>query len=134
LRRIGASVDVATSVPPARRDVLYDAVLVSLQPQPHPVISAAEAAAIAAQWPGAVLAQVWGGVDREALASAGVPVWPERAPAAGHMGVLPSAIGPEPVIRLQAGGLKVGELLTGGVRGGPHDCLQMMNVTDVVHA
>ena len=28
------------------------------------------------------------------------------------MGVLPSDIGPEPVVRLQAGGLKVGELLS----------------------
>ena len=29
----------------------------------------------------------------------------------GHMGILPSAVGFDPVIRLQAGGLKVGELL-----------------------
>ena len=36
------------------------------------------------------------------------PVWPPRAPAAGHMGVLPSAVGPEPIVRLQSGGLKVG--------------------------
>ena len=31
------------------------------------------------------------------------------------MGVLPSAVGPEPVVRLQAGGLKVGEVLARGV-------------------
>jgi len=29
----------------------------------------------------------------------------------GHMGILPSAIGFDPIIRLQSGGLKVGELL-----------------------
>ena len=29
----------------------------------------------------------------------------------GHMGVLPSAVGIEPIIRLQSGGLKVGELM-----------------------
>jgi hypothetical protein len=29
----------------------------------------------------------------------------------GHMGILPSAIGNDPIIRLQSGGLKVGELL-----------------------
>jgi hypothetical protein len=29
----------------------------------------------------------------------------------GHMGILPSAIGPDPIVRLQSGGLKVGELL-----------------------
>jgi hypothetical protein len=27
------------------------------------------------------------------------------------MGILPSAVGPEPVVRLQAAGLKVGEML-----------------------
>ena len=37
------------------------------------------------------------------------------APRPGHMGVLPSAIGPEPIIRLQAGGLKVGQLLAAGL-------------------
>jgi hypothetical protein len=30
------------------------------------------------------------------------------------MAVLPSAIGPEPIVRLQAGGLKVGEVLARG--------------------
>jgi len=29
----------------------------------------------------------------------------------GHMGILPSAIGPDPIVRLQSGGLKVGELM-----------------------
>lgn len=134
LRRIGASVDIASSAVTARRDVLYDAVLVALRPNGHPVVSATDARLIAAHWPGAVLAQFWGDVDRTALASAGVPVCPDREPAAGHMGVLPSAIGPEPVIRLQAGGLKVGELLSGGMRGGVHDCLQVMDVAESVHA
>jgi hypothetical protein len=27
------------------------------------------------------------------------------------MGILPSAVGPEPIVRLQVGGLKVGEVL-----------------------
>ena len=59
--------------------------------------------------------QYWGDVDRDALTDAGVPVWPPRPPAPGHMGVLPSAIGPEPIVRLQSGGLKVGELLARGL-------------------
>jgi hypothetical protein len=38
------------------------------------------------------------------------------------MAILPSAIGPEPVVRLQAGGLKVGELLASGLdRARPED-------------
>ena len=35
---------------------------------------------------------------------------PENVPA-GHMGILPSAIGWDPIIRLQAGSLKVAELM-----------------------
>jgi hypothetical protein len=31
------------------------------------------------------------------------------------MGVLPSAVGPEPIVRLQSGGLKVGQVLARGV-------------------
>jgi hypothetical protein len=59
--------------------------------------------------------QYWGDADREALAAAGVPVWPPRPPRAGNMGVLPSAVGPEPIVRLQSGGLKVGEVLARGL-------------------
>ena len=33
----------------------------------------------------------------------------------GHMGVLPSAVGPEAIVRLQTGGLKVGEVLASGL-------------------
>jgi len=32
----------------------------------------------------------------------------------GHMGILPSAIGYDPIIRLQSGGLKAGEALLSG--------------------
>ena len=69
------------------------------------------AEALADQAPGTIVAQYWGDVDRDALIAAGVPVWPAVAPAPGHMGILPSAVGPEPVVRLQAAGLKVGEVL-----------------------
>jgi hypothetical protein len=96
--------DLATAPPP-------DAVLVALRPGPEPVLGAAGAAGLAARWPGTPVAQFWGDIDREALTAAGVPCWPPRAPAPGHMGILPSDIGPEPVVRLQAGGLKVGEVL-----------------------
>jgi hypothetical protein len=61
-----------------------------------------------------VVAQYWGDVDRAALAAAGASVWPEHAPPPGHMGILPSGVGPEPIVRLQAGGLKVGEVLLRG--------------------
>ncbi|MDX5480880.1 MAG: hypothetical protein LPK07_04280 [Hymenobacteraceae bacterium] len=54
-----------------------------------------------------------GHLDTEALDAAVVRYFPEHVPA-GHMGVLPSAIGYDPIIRLQAGGLKVGEALLSG--------------------
>lgn len=39
-----------------------------------------------------------------------IRIYPEHVHA-GHMGILPSAIGFDPIIRLQSGGLKAGELL-----------------------
>jgi hypothetical protein len=96
----------------------FDAVLVAMTPRKEPVIDAGGVAAIAARWPGAVLAQYWGDVDRDAVAAAGLPVWPERAPHAGHMAILPSGVGPESIVRLQSGGLKVGEVLLRAARSG----------------
>jgi hypothetical protein len=95
-------------------DILHphcDVVLLAMQPDSNPSLTAADARLIGEETPGAVLVQYWGDADRAALTAAGVPVWPPRAPSAGHMGILPSALGPEPVIRLQSGGLKVGQLL-----------------------
>lgn len=113
----GGGADVAEA-PRLTRAVLAprcDAVLLALQPaEGGTVLTAADAALLGAEAPGTVLVQYWGDADRGALAAAGVPVWPPVPPPAGHMAVLPSAIGPEPIVRLQAGGLKVGELLARG--------------------
>lgn len=54
-----------------------------------------------------------GDVDTKVLDAAGIRYFPEDVPP-GHMGILPSAIGYDPIIRLQAGGLKVGEALISG--------------------
>lgn len=103
------------SAHPTTRDIPAeeqpDAMLVALRPGPDPVLDAAEADRIAATWPGTVVAQFWGDIDRQGLSSAGVPYWPAEGPPPGHMGILPSGIGPEPIVRLQAGGLKVGQVL-----------------------
>lgn len=113
LRAAGAEVETAGTLADAPGDG-YDAFVVALRPGPRPVVGADEARAFAARCPGAVLAQFWGDVERPE----GVPFWPPRAPGPGHMGILPSAVGPEPVVRLQAGGLKVGELLWRARAGG----------------
>jgi hypothetical protein len=89
--------------------------VVALKPGAGPVLTAADADLICKQAPGAVVVQYWGDVDRKALAHARIPVWPPQEPTAGHMAVLLSAIGPEPIVRLQAGGLKVGEVLARGL-------------------
>jgi hypothetical protein len=88
-----------------------DAVLVARRPEAAPALDAADAAWLGAHMPGAVVAQFWGDLDRTALAAEGIPVWPPDPPAPGHMGMLPSGIGPESIVRLQAGGLKVAEVL-----------------------
>jgi hypothetical protein len=92
-----------------------DAIVVALKPRDTPVLTAADAHLLRRHAPGTVVAQYWGDIDRAALARAGVPVWPPEEPVAGHMAVFMSAVGPEPVVRLQAGGLKVGEVLARGL-------------------
>ncbi|MDP4260897.1 MAG: hypothetical protein Q8941_00085 [Bacteroidota bacterium] len=54
-----------------------------------------------------------GDVDPRTLDMEGVRYFPAHVHS-GHMGVLPSAIGYDPIIRLQAGGLKAGEALMTG--------------------
>jgi len=54
-----------------------------------------------------------GDLEESALQMSGVRFFPAQVKS-GHMGILPSAIGFDPIIRLQSGGLKAGEaLLTG---------------------
>jgi len=107
-----ADVDTFTTLAAAPTDKQYDAILVALQPQSEPVLSAADVKAIAsAYWQGTVVAQYWGDIERSALASYHIPVCPELEPKPGHMGILPSAVGAEPIIRLQTGGLKAAEVI-----------------------
>jgi hypothetical protein len=111
LIKAGASVDTYKNLSEVTPNKSYDVILVALQPHSETVVSSTDAAIVASCWPGAVIAQFWGNVDRSAFSEANIPVWPLEAPAFGHMGILPSEIGPEPIIRLQVGGLKVGEVL-----------------------
>jgi hypothetical protein len=55
-----------------------------------------------------------GDVDVPSLERHGVDYFPPHV-TSGHMGVLPSAVGSDPVIRLQAGGLKAAEAMLRGV-------------------
>lgn len=116
----GATVETAKRFPTPEagspgHGAAYDAIMVALRPRGGPVLPAGAVAAAAYGMPGAVVIQFWGDIDREACARFGVVYWPLEPPPPGHMGALPSAVGPEPVVRLQAGGLKVGELLSSGM-------------------
>jgi hypothetical protein len=107
LKAAGAEVDVAQSLE-GLSGRGPDALLVALQPTGASVLSGADLRRIATSWPDCILVQFWGDIDRE---QCGVPIWPVLAPSPGHMGVLPSRVGPEPIVRLQAGGLKVAQVL-----------------------
>jgi hypothetical protein len=111
LKSAGAEVTSVAELSRALDGEAPDAILVALEPGSRTAISSAEVSRISQAWPGTVLAQLWGAIDRDAAAAHNLMCWPAVAPAPGHMGILPSAVGPEPVIRLQAGGLKVGEVL-----------------------
>jgi hypothetical protein len=111
LTNAGAEVEVREQLADDTIDAGWDAVVVARRPSHTPVLSATDAELLAQRAPGTLVAQYWGDIDRDALRAFGVPVAPELAPAPGHMGILPSAVGPEPIVRLQAAGLKVGEVL-----------------------
>jgi hypothetical protein len=107
LKAAGAEVEIAASLDGLAGDS-PDALLVALKPTGASVLSPADLCRIGARWPDCVLVQFWGDIDR---AGCPVPTSPAVAPPAGHMGVLPSRLGPEPIVRLQTGGLKVGQVL-----------------------
>jgi hypothetical protein len=109
---VGANVETFEDLATVVTEEKYDAIILAIRPQMKPIISSPAAQMIARHWPGAVVAQFWGDLDRLALSAAGVPFWPLSAPLPGHMGILPSGVGPEPIVRLQSGGLKVAEVLS----------------------
>ena len=118
LRSLGAVVTLVPAIAAIPKGIA-DVLLVALRPREKPVVDAQAAGVIAERLPGAVLAQYWGDIDRIALRSFGVSVWPPNEPQVGHMAILLSALGPEPVIRLQTGGLRAAETV---LRFGPEAC------------
>lgn len=62
-----------------------------------------------------VCCQLWGDLDRTDFKTKWVP---KDEPKPGHMGLMLSSLGVEPTVRLQSGGLKVGEILARAIRSG----------------
>jgi hypothetical protein len=114
LASLGANVETFKNVA-AVHPGAWDAFVVALQPADTPRVDQAEAAHLAACAPaGAVVVQFWGDIDRAVLAANGLAVWPTQSVGRGHMGILLSEIGPEPIVRLQTGGLRAAEWVRRG--------------------
>lgn len=62
--------------------------------------------------PNVLVVQFFGNVDRKELNKFNIPIVPKNNPGEGHMGLNIHALGPEPVIKLNTGSLKVGEIMT----------------------
>jgi len=112
LRHGGAEVNTVKELADGTVMTAVDAIIVAVRPRADPFIGEHQAELIPRQYPSATVAQFLGDIDRAALARHGVTFWPLDSPALGHQGILPSRIGPEPIVRLQCGGLKVGEIMT----------------------
>jgi len=71
-----------------------------------------------------VCCQLWGDLDRTYFKTKWIP---EEEPQPGHMGLMLSSLGIEPIVRLQSGGLKVGEVLARARRSGlnPEDSVKL---------
>ena len=114
LQRLGANVEAFNSVA-AVHPGAWDAFVVALRPADSPRVGQGEAAHLAACAPaGAIVVQFWGDIDRAALQANGLAVWPMQSVGQGHMGILLSEIGPEPIVRLQTGGLRAAEWVRRG--------------------
>jgi len=109
LNAFGGAVDSVSAVREGDVHIDYDAILIAQTPGTEGVLDSDDIAWIARYWRASVVAIFWGDVDRDSLQAAGLHYWPLDAPAPGHMGILPSDIGPEPIVRLQAGSLKAAE-------------------------
>lgn len=111
LEKAGATTCGVANLDELEEAAAPDVVLVARTPTDRPIIDSACAAKLAHYWPTTVVVQFWGDIDRAALEAVSIRYWPIEAPRQGHMAALPSDLGPDPVVRLQAGGLKVGEVL-----------------------
>src|SRR5689334_24346762 len=76
----GASVDVVERLSAKVRGNVYDAILIALRPGRQPRLGIAEVTRIREDSPGAVVVQFFGDIDREAFASADIPIWPLEEP------------------------------------------------------
>lgn len=88
----------------------FDAVVVSLDPYRNRPLGAHDLRVLARKAPRGKVTQFFGDIDRGAAAETRLALWPPKEPGKGHMGILLNVLGPEPIVRLQAGGLRAAEI------------------------
>lgn len=93
----------------------HDAAVVALDPQLNPPLGASDLVRLAVAAPGGLVAQFWGDIAPEARQASPVRIWPPEPPGTGHMGILLNALGHDPIVRLQAGGLRAAEIVRRGL-------------------
>jgi hypothetical protein len=127
LAGLGASIEVFSAAAQIFRD-RWDAIVIALKPAPTPRIGPREASHLATVTPSdSVIVQFWGDIDREALIAHEFNIWPSEPPSPGHMGILLSEIGPEPIVRLQTGGLRAAEWIFRGGAAIPDGFAQLVD-------
>jgi hypothetical protein len=127
LAGLGASVEMFSAVEEIFRD-RWDAIVIALKPAFEPRIGHSEALHLATVTPpGTAVVQFWGDINREALIAHGLNIWPAERPPLGHMGALLSEIGPEPIVRLQTGGLRAAEWIFRGGAAMAHGFAQLVD-------
>ena len=93
----------------------HDAAVIALDPQHNPPLEADDLALLGRAAPGGLVAQFWGDIAPEARRTSPVRIWPPEPPGKGHMGILLNALGHDPIVRLQAGGLRAAEIVRRGL-------------------
>lgn len=127
LREAGAEVETFAEASEVRR-ADWRAVVVALTPREAPRLPLTAIHHLARNAPLAILAQFWGDIDRAAARHYGLSLWPPVAPGAGHMGILLNALGDEPIVRLQTGGLRAAEFIHRGGVPAPGDIAELVTV------
>jgi hypothetical protein len=99
----------------------WQAIVSAMRPSDTPPMNIKGLGRIFEHAPDAHLVQFSGEIDRMAAAYFGMSIWPAKKPARGQLGLSMDALGPEPVIRKIAGGLKAAEAAYRGAELGSGD-------------
>lgn len=110
LRNAGATVATYRKLSDFR-SLDWQVVVIALDPNHNLPVNSAALTILKQKAPNAFVAQFWGDIDREAAKAQEINVVPEVGPRSGHMGILLNALGFEPIVRLQTGGLRAAEII-----------------------